>query len=143
MGDKIMPKKLKVADVVKHFNLEVLAGEEGLKRPIPVADLHRPGLVLAGYTNYYAKERIQLLGMTELSFLETLPEPMRRERALMMCQEETPCLVVSRSLDVSPELLEAVEAHHLPLLRTTMTTTTFASRLTGYLENRLAPSTTI
>ncbi len=138
-----MAKKVKAADLVKHFGLEVLAGEEGLKRPITVADLHRPGLVLAGYSNYYAKERVQLLGMTELSFLETLPEDTRRERAAALCAEETPCLLVTRSLEVPSELIESAHRYGIPLLRGTMTTTTFASRLTGYLENRLAPSTTI
>lgn len=138
-----MAKKVKAADLVRYFSLEVLAGEDGLKRTIQVADLHRPGLVLAGYSNYYAKERVQLLGMTELSFFETLPESVRRERAAILCQEETPCLMVTRGLDVPQELMEAAEEHQIPLLRSGMTTTMFASRLTGYLETRLAPSTTI
>ncbi|MCI3926933.1 HPr(Ser) kinase/phosphatase [Paenibacillus sp. TRM 82003] len=138
-----MAKKVKAADLVRYFSLEVLAGEDGLKRPIQGADLHRPGLVLAGYSNYYAKERVQLLGMTELSFFETLPESTRRERAATLCADETPCLMVTRGLDVPQELLEAAEQHQIPLLRSGVTTTLFASRLTGYLENRLAPSTTI
>ena len=138
-----MPKKVKTADLVKHFSLEVLTGEEGLKRPIEVADLHRPGLVLAGYSEHYAKERVQLLGMTEVSFFNKLSEAERRERAAALCQDETPCLVVTRQLDVPQELMEAATEHRVPLLRSSTTTTTLASRLTGYLENRLAPSTTI
>jgi len=138
-----MPKKVKAADLVKHFGFEVLAGEDGLKRPIQVADLHRPGLVLAGYSTYYAKERVQLLGMTELSFFETLTAPTRRERAAILCQEETPALLVTRGLDVPQELLETAAAHNVPLLRSGLATTTAASRITGFLENHLAPSTTI
>ncbi|HZG55284.1 HPr(Ser) kinase/phosphatase [Paenibacillus sp.] len=138
-----MAKKVKAADLVKHFALEVLAGEAGLQRPIQVADLHRPGLVLAGYSNYYAKERVQLLGVTEMSFFETLTGATRRERSEALCQSDTPCLLVTRGLEVPAELLEAANAHEIPLLRSPMTTTMFASRLTGYLENRLAPSTTI
>lgn len=140
---KHMAKTLKAADLVKHFGLEVLAGEDGLQRQIGVADLHRPGLVLAGYSNYYAKERVQLLGMTELSFFETLTANARRERAELLCQDETPCLLVTRGMDVPAELSEAAGRLKTPLLRSGMTTTTLGSRLTGYLENRLAPSTTI
>src|SRR5690606_14851418 len=133
-----MPKALRVADLVKFFQLEVLAGEGGLQRRITVADLHRPGLVLAGYVNYYASERVQLLGMTELSFYETLPGDARQERAAMMCRPETPCLLITRGLDVPEELVEAAEQHDVPLLKSNMTTTTFAGRLTSYLETRLA-----
>lgn len=138
-----MSKKVRTSELVSHFSLEVLAGEEGLNRPITSADLHRPGLVLAGFSDHYAKERVQLLGMTELSFFSTLPETERLRRAEMLCQAETPCLIVSRQMEVPPEIYEATSKHHVPLLRSSMTTTRLASRLTGFLENRLAPSTTI
>ncbi len=138
-----MAKHVKVADVVQRFSLEVLAGEEGLKRTIALADLHRPGLELAGYTNYYAKDRVQILGKTEISFLETLAPKVRAERAAFLCQEETPCLLVTRNLDAPPELVEASMTYHMPLLRSALPTTTLSSRLTDFLENKLAPSTTI
>lgn len=138
-----MPKPLKVADMAAYFQLEVLAGADGMQKRITVAELHRPGLVLAGYSNYYASERVQVLGMTELSFFQTLPAELRKERAAVLCREETPCLLVTRGQDVPAELAEASELHGIPLLKTEMPTTTFASRLTSYLETRLAPSTTI
>ncbi len=40
-------------------------------------------------------------------------------------------------------LLEEATKRDLPVLRSQMSTTIFASRLTGFLENKLAPSTTI
>ena len=95
-----MPKPLKVADLAAYFHLEVLAGADGMQKTITVADLHRPGLVLAGYMNYYASERVQLLGKTELSFFQTLPAEVRKERAVMLCRKETPCLLVTRGLEI-------------------------------------------
>ncbi|WP_199621581.1 HPr(Ser) kinase/phosphatase [Paenibacillus alkalitolerans] len=138
-----MPKKVKAADLVQHFSLEVLAGEDGLKRPINVADLYRPGLELAGYFTYYPEERVQLMGMTELTFFETLTESVRRERAAKLCREETPCILITRHLDVPKELLETAKEKNMPLLRSGLATTILASRITGFLENKLAPSTTI
>ncbi|WP_274366144.1 HPr(Ser) kinase/phosphatase [Paenibacillus thermotolerans] len=138
-----MPKKVKAADLVQHFSLEVLAGEDGLKRPITVADLNRPGLELTGYFTYYPKERVQLMGMTELTFFESLTEPLRKERAAKLCTEETPCILITRNLNVPDELLEAAKEHNIPLLRSGLATTILISRITGFLENRLAPSTTI
>jgi HPr kinase/phosphorylase len=138
-----MAKKLKVSEVVSRFNMEVISGEAGLKRPITTTDLYRPGLELAGYFNYHPKERIQMLGKTELTFSEQLPDLIKRERMRELCADETPCIIVSRGLDVPEELIEASTATGTPVLRSNNTTTMLASRITGFLENRLAPTTTI
>lgn len=139
-----MPKKVKVSDLVREFHLEVICGEEGLKRNITVADLYRPGLEMAGYFEFHPMERVQILGKTELTFFEGLPSEERTERMNRLCaSEETPCVIISRGLDVPIELLAAANDRKMPVLRTPIATTILASRLTGFLENRLAPSTTI
>lgn len=138
-----MPKKAKVIDLVEHFQLEVISGKECLKRPITVADLYRPGLEMAGYFAYHPKERIQILGRTELTFFETLTSEQRKDRMQRLCDEETPCICISRGADVPVELIEASEQKQIPVLRSAMVTTILASRITGFLENKLAPTTTI
>lgn len=65
-----MAKKVKVSELVQQFQLEVVSGSHGLKRLITVDDLNRPGLEMAGYFEYHPKERVQLLGRTELAFLQ-------------------------------------------------------------------------
>ncbi len=138
-----MPKRVKVSDLVKQFQMEVICGEGGLKRPISVADLYRPGLEMAGYFTYHPKERIQMLGKTEISFFETLSEQEQRERALQLCEEQTPCICITRGLDVPQLLIQAATEKQIPLVRSQVATTILASRITGYLENQLAPTTTI
>lgn len=138
-----MPKKLSVQKLVNRMNLDVLAGESGLNRPITVADLHRPGMEIAGYFDYYPQERVQILGKTELTFYETLSLEQRRDRILRMITDETPCFVISRGLEVPEELLCKAEKASIPVLRSPLTTTILASRLTNFLENELAPTTTI
>lgn len=138
-----MPKKVKVEDLMQKFKMEVICGEAGLKKLITVADLNRPGLEMAGYFTYHPKERIQILGKTELAFFETLSDSERQDRMDKLCAFETPCICVSRGLEVPQELLEMAEKRGLVVLRSSHTTTTLASRITGFLENKLAPSTTI
>ncbi len=138
-----MPNSVKVLDLVQEFALEVTCGEEGLDRKITVADLYRPGLEMAGYFTYYPKERVQILGKTELSFFESLSSEQRMERMRMLCQPETPCICISRGLDVPIELMHAANEMKIPVLRSSTTTTMLASRITGFLENRLAPTTTV
>lgn len=138
-----MPKRVKVADLVKQFKLEVLCGEEGLMRPIMVADLYRPGLEMAGYFTYHPKERIQIIGKTELSFFQTLSAEEQLDRMVNLCDDETPCICISRGLDVPQALMKVASEKNIPVIRSQIATTTLASRITGYLENQLAPSTTI
>jgi HPr kinase/phosphorylase len=83
------------------------------------------------------------MGKTEVSFAMTLTPGLRRERMRMMCDAETPCIIITRGLEAPVELLEESELSGMPVLRSTYTTTVLVSRLIGFLENRLAPSTTI
>ena len=54
------------------LSLRLIAGKQGLSNRITVAELNRPGLALAGYTDYYASQRIQVLGKAEVSYLNNL-----------------------------------------------------------------------
>ncbi|MBM7585977.1 HPr kinase/phosphorylase [Bacillus pakistanensis] len=135
--------KVRTKDILEKFNLELVSGEEGLHRPITTSDISRPGLEMAGYFNYYPAERIQILGMTELSFLELLSDKEREIRMEELCTDITPGIIISRGLDIPEELITASEKHSVPVLRSPMKTTRFSSRLTNFLESKLAPTTAV
>ncbi len=61
----------------------------------------------------------------------------------MLCTEITPAIVVTREMEVPTELIEAAERESVPVLRVNMKTTRFSSRLTNYLESKLAPTTAV
>ncbi|RUS45623.1 HPr(Ser) kinase/phosphatase [Cohnella sp. AR92] len=138
-----MAKKVKVSELVQQFQLEVVAGSEGLRRTIKTDDLNRPGLEVAGYFEYYPVDRIQILGKTELAFLETLTSEERSERLKKVCTEDTPCIIVTRGLAVPAELAEVANESKFPILRSGLATTILFSRITNFLEKKLAPTATI
>jgi HPr kinase/phosphorylase len=138
-----MAKKVRVSELVQQFHLEIVAGEVGLRRTIVTDDLNRPGLEMAGYFNYYPVDRAQMLGRTELAFLETLTTEERRDRMERLCHEETPCIIITRGLDIPSELIEIANERNFPVLRSTVATTILLSRITNFLEKKLAPSATI
>lgn len=138
-----MAKKPLVSDLVKQFKLDVVCGEPFLTRPITTADLYRPGLEIAGFFEFYPQERVQLLGKTEVTFIEMLSSKLRKERFINLCSEDTPCIILSRGMEAPDELIEVASEHGVPILRSNTPTTILASRITGYLENQLAPHTTI
>lgn len=137
-----MPK-VRTKDILERFNLELISGEEGIDRPITTSDISRPGIELAGYFEYYPAERIQLLGKTELSFFEELTKSERISRMERLCTDITPAIIVTRDLEVPVELIEASERESVPVLKANMKTTRFSSRLTNFLESKLAPTTAV
>ncbi len=126
-------------DVIEKFNLTLVSGHEGIGRYITTSDISRPGLEMAGYFTHYPASRVQLIGKTELSFFEMLPSNLKKERMLRLCSQETPVIVVSHGMTVPQELIEASNENSVPVLSTTMKTTRFSSRLTNFLESKLAP----
>ena len=130
-------------DVMEKFDLQLVSGQEGIGRYITTSDISRPGLEMAGYFTHYPANRVQLLGKTELSFFELLPEADRRDRMMQLCSQNTPAIIISRGLEVPPELITASNENHVPVLKTKLTTTRFSSRLTNFLESKLAPTTAI
>ena len=80
--------------------IQFVSGEEFGERTIEVSDLSRPAIELTGYFDFYPKERIQLFGATEISFLERLPSEMRVDIFEQMCTPETPAFLISRGQEI-------------------------------------------
>jgi HPr kinase/phosphorylase len=137
-----MPK-VRTKDLMEKFDLELVSGEEGINRSITTSDLNRPGIEMAGFFEYFPAERIQLIGKTELSFYNTLTKTEQRHRMEMLCTDITPGIIVTRGFEVPDELIEFSERESVPVLRSDMKTTRFSSRVTNYLESKLAPTTAV
>ncbi|MDZ5474127.1 HPr(Ser) kinase/phosphatase [Bacillus sp. 31A1R] len=137
-----MPK-VRTKDIIEKFDLELISGEEGVDRPITTSDISRPGLEMAGFFDYYPAERIQLLGMTELEFVEKLSDMDRKIRMEQLCTDITPGIIVTRDMEIPIELIEASEREAVPVMRSKQKTTRFSSRLTNFLESKLAPTTAV
>jgi HPr kinase/phosphorylase len=128
----------------EEFNLELLVGAQGMeRRSIETQDVFRPGLALAGYTEYFLMERIQIVGMTEISYLKTI-DPQQAEVAIERVMTfEPPCFIVAKGLPVPEYFTRQAEARAIPILRTPLDTTPFIHLLTAYLEFKLAPETSL
>lgn len=129
--------------VMEMFELDLISGEEGIGRHIPISDISRPGLEMAGYFTHYPANRVQLLGKTELSFFSMLLPEERLDRMMKLCTDDTPAIIVSHGVPVPEELVIASSSRHVPVMTTPMSTTRFSSLLTNFLESQLAPTTAI
>lgn len=131
---------VKVRNLIKEFDLEVL--QEGtINSEMTINDINRPGLQLAGFYNYFSKDRVQVIGMGEWSFLDELIPALREKRLEKFMAHEIPCIIITRNLEPHEELLSAARRNKRWVLRTKLSSTIFISRLTMYLSNEIAPET--
>src|ERR1043165_6615388 len=87
------------------LRLTLVAGKKVLSRKISSARIQKPGLVLAGFTEYLHKERLQVFGNTEMSYLSTLGKDRAREVLRAFFASEIACLVVTKGLPIPTELI--------------------------------------
>jgi len=124
------------------LKLRLLAGAAGLKRVIREPTVNRPGLILAGFTHYFAWKRVQALGNADAYFLKSLPAAARIERYRKLLSYKIPCLVFSRNLEPDRQLRRAAEDADVPLFQTPLITMKFINLATLALEMMFAPRST-
>src|SRR5205085_12425242 len=78
------------------LELNLIAGASGLKRIIREPTVNRPGLVLSGFTRYFAFKRLQVIGYAEAYFLKSVSADERRRRYKTFLSYKFPCVVFSR-----------------------------------------------
>ncbi len=125
------------------LDLELLAGERGLGKRVQVPRIQKPGLALAGYTTNLHPDRIQVLGSTELSYLNQLDSAVAERNLRRLCELDVSCLIITKGQDAPQLLIDYAENFSIPLLRSRHQSSKFISLVTQFLEERLLPSTTV
>ena len=129
--------------MIDELKLEVLyMPENGENSLISNNDTNRPGLQLAGFYDYFDNKRVQVMGKMEHAYLEGMESEPRRKRLDDLLAYRFPALVLTRSLDAFPEMLELAPNYDIPILRTDENTTVFISKLMAFLNMALAPRIT-
>jgi len=121
------------------LELKLVAGASGLKRLIREPTVNRPGLVLTGFTRYFANKRVQVLGNAETFYLKSLPHEERHQRYANFFSYKIPCLVFSRNLHPDRHLLKAAEDADVPVFQSPLITMKFINLATLALEMMFAP----
>ena len=142
----IVPK-IRVRDLLLDdaagLGLTLLGGAAGIEKEITVPRIQKPGLALAGFIEYIHPGRVQILGQSEITFLNGQPSDHRRKILNEVCACGVTCFVISKGLTPPDELLSASEFFGIPLLRTEKVSSDTIDRLTEFLEERLAPCITL
>jgi HPr kinase/phosphorylase len=122
-----------------HLQMEIECGEEYLDTLIEEDALNRPGLALAGFFKYFAKKRLQVFGLVEGTYLNSLQDRERRQRLRQMFRQRVPGIVVTRHRHVLPEIRELTQEFKIPVLRSSMITGRFMNQATLLIDSLVSP----
>jgi HPr kinase/phosphorylase len=123
-----------------HLKLE--GKRVGFHRKIREPTINRPGLALSGFFSYFAEKRVQVLGAAECTYLKSLSPAVRRRRFLGLCAQKIPCIVISRGMHFTPDLLAIAQREQIAVFRTPMITMKFINAATIALEVDFSPTVT-
>lgn len=134
---------VRTKDLLDNFKFTLVAGADGIHREILSNDISRPGFEMTGFFEYYPKERIQIIGNTEMNYFLRLSTAEQMDRAQRLCTDVTPGIVVSNWLDIPEILIRAANDAGVPILKSPRTTNRVIVRITNYLGSVYAPTTAV
>ncbi len=130
-------------DAALGLKMRLVAGGAGLDRKIQHVRIQKSGLALVGHLHGVVPTRVQILGGTELSYLEGLRPAEQASAVAALLSLELSCVLVTRGAEVPQSLVAAAQRTDTPLLVCAERSSVTIGRLHALLEERLAPRTRI
>ncbi len=147
MTDSSQPRTIPAATVERlvegvrsAVELRCVAGQGGMGRPIRHPRVQKSGLALAGHFFGLVPTRVQVLGETELSYLDTLSHDEMSQAARAFFAQQLSCVVTTKRADAPRELVLAAEASGTPLFVSNTRTSPTINALHAVLDEILAPT---
>jgi len=126
-------------DNKKRLQLEILNNEASFHKEVKEREVHRPGLALSGFVDVFTYNRIQVIGNTELAYLETL-SPTKCEASLRKVFEfDLPCIIITDNNQPSDIFISIANENNISILKSVFSTTYVIQSLSSYLEKEFAP----
>lgn len=130
-------------EIIDELKLEVIhLPKDSEEIKVTSSDVNRPGLQVAGFFDYFDNRRVQILGKVEYTYLNSLGEEERRKRLERLFETKIPAVVITRQLEIFPEMIEFSDKYCVSVLRSAQSTSYFMSSLIAYLNVQLAPRIT-
>lgn len=105
-------------------------------------NIDRPGLELVGYLKYFDNTRILIFGLTEMSYLMKFEDSEQRKILEPIFSQNPPALILARSIEPSPMMLECAKEFKVPILTSADTTSAVSAAVVSFLNVELAPRIT-
>lgn len=113
------------------------------ERYVNEADLHRPGLALAGYVGLFTHQRIQVIGNTETQYLEHIAKEKQQKAFGNLTNFEIPVIFLTDNNTLPDYLYKMANDAGIPVFGTPIETTQFMHLVRDFLEDQFALQTMV
>lgn len=133
-----------ISNAPAEMQITLLAGAKGLQtREITSVRIQKLGLSLAGFADYIQAGRVQIVGQSEILYLNQLEAEKRIEAIRNLDLANICCILITKNLEPPLELIQIADEFGLPIIRTSQISSTAINTITYFLTETLAPETTI
>ncbi len=133
-----------ITSLIQKMNLELLTREINTdKIKLYHPDVNRPALQLAGYYEHFDKERVQIIGVVEYTYMEEMEPARRTEMYEKLLSSQIPCIVFSTSNRPDDEFLQIASRYKVPVMISEKKTSPLMAEIIRWLNVELAPSISI
>ena len=128
-----------LAKLIKELSFETiflpLAAEDIM---ISTPDVNRPGLILAGYDQFFDPARINFLGISEVEYINRQTPEERAKRLHNFISNAPSAIIFTRGIKCPDDILALAKEFKVPVLATTDTTSNTMANVIAYLNVELA-----
>ena len=140
-------KTLQLKDIISKFNLKVLSGEENIENiEVIAAKVHRPSLEFTGFYDILeesGKNKLQLLGETELKYLDKMSKESRDKHLKKYMNYRFPAIILSGIVTIPDYFQTIIDEKQKVLLSSKEKTSKLMIDMNEYLNKEFAPYITL
>mgnify|MGYP001178514074 CR=1 FL=1 len=125
------------------LDLRLLAGRSGLGRLITAPRVQKQGLVLVGVVEAVRSGRLQILGQTEIDYINALDADGLAKACVCLARSEAAALVITNGLACPKPLADACEEMAMPVLGSQQPSSEAINAVQERVSEALAPRTSI
>lgn len=137
-------KAVELKQIVEEMNLQNHIPEIDMEKiKVSIPDINRPALQLTGYFEYFASERLQIIGYVEYTYLLHLKDEERRTAYENFISKGIPCVIFTTQTCPDEMMVELHKKYGVPALITDRKTSNFMTEIIRWLNVKLAPCISI
>ena len=126
----------------ERLELLVINGEYSFDRKITERELHRPGLAFGGFIEVFTYWRVQIIGNSEIGYLNTLSPEQRIKSIKTVLEFDLPCIIFTSDNHPHQEMIDIANEKGITLFSSPHQSTLITYQIGEYLDSVFAPATT-
>lgn len=131
---------IRLGDFCKECDLKIISGVEEQDITFSSVLVNRPGLLFAGFEDYFVSSRVQVIGNAEYYYLASLSTDGKQKALARLFEKKIPCVIYTCGILPSEMETEFARGRGIPILSSQMTTTWLMHEVGNFLDNLLAPT---